>query len=712
MVDFLSLTSKLKSLDIAGFKKKILGSEPIGDGIRSSYRIMSIAGETVALSETGLDPTEKVFHNKADFERLYVPEDLKDHQSELEELLIRMFPLTSVQSKQEILPPDDESEFNLVRESLYYRLSLLRDEILNDTSNSVDIREKLSRFDRLNKLIDSLESKFQKKRTQSYVAIVTTSSLSETQDPKLEMDDETVDDLLRKFGLLLLQSQHQLPGFKFPVSPNPIVRQVQSVLLADEEGFLDEVEKQGPIQQSIQDILDPDEKEKRILQSLKTIIKTKLEPLLESIQLDHAGGLDLSIDDESVPFEESLEGLLQTLFGLINELEENMNQATQVQDQMEAFIETVSQDKKECERQLALLQGELAKATKGAGDATSRQTSDRKAFEAGALKLRKEIDDKTAQLRMLQEQLTTSQEQLRLKETAAEAVATLTPEVERLREDIKVKERTIQALEAKDTELEPLRLRIADLEAKETLSKEEEKTLALTETQLQSVSEEKEKLEEQLRDYSETLDQLQTLVNRIPGPPPQQGLSPFEVLKQRIVSALPSTYLVPSILEIESDQTTYTCKFLEALLQLIQSYLDTQEGQELEGRLTEQLDSLQEGKSRDFLANTLLSILHYAKGDQSTDINTASVSLFSGQPQLKDLTTAADLVFFKGQSDLREKIQPFTVRLAGKDLPSYPVSFFLYLLALRDWVNCIDLSSRPGKCPIPERLQRPTLKCL
>ena len=707
MVDFASLASKLKSLSIKGIKKKI--SEPIGDGIRSSYKIISIAGETLALSETGIDPTEKVFHNKADFQRLYVPEELKEHQSDLEEILIRMFPLTSLQSKQDVLPPEDEEEFNLVRESLYYRASLLRDEILKDNSNSVDIREKLSRFDRLNKLIDSLESKFKKKRTQTYFAITTASNAPPTPDPKIEMNDETVDDLLRKFGLLLLQSQHQLPGFKFPVSPNQIVRQVQSTLLADEEGFLTEVKKEGEVQQSIQDVLDPDEKEKRILHLLQTTIKTKLDPLLQSIQLDHAGGLDLSIDDESVPFEESLEGLLQTLFRLINELEENMNQASQVQDQMEAFIEQVVQQKKECEGQLAILQGELAKATKGVGDATSRSTSDRKAFEAGALKLRKEIDDKTAQIQMLKEQLATIQEQLRLKETAVEAVATLTPEVERLREDIKTKEKTIADLQAKDTEIEPLRLRIAELEGKESLTKEEQKSLALAETQLQTVSEQKEKLEEQLRDYSENLDQLQELAARIPGPPLPEGSSPFEILKQRIVSALPSLYLVPSILEIESDQTTYTCKFLEALLQLIQTYLDTKEGQDLESRLNQQLDILHEGKTRDLLAKTLLIFIQYAKGEE--EIQESTLSSFSGNEQLKELETTADIVFFKDQPDLREKVQPLNVRLAGNDLPSYPVFFFLYLLALRDWVNCIDLSSRPGKCPIPERLQRPTLKC-
>lgn len=717
MVDFTSLLTKLKSLDI-DIKQKVQGlkqklSEPIGDGIRSSYSIISIAGETLALSETGLDPTEKTFHNKDDFKRLYVPENIQNDQSALEEILLRMFPLTSAQSqeKQEnIYPPEDEEEFTLVRESLHYRISLLRDEILKDTSNSVDIREKLSRFDRLNKLIDSLESKFKKNKTKTYFAITTMSDATPTQEPKIEMDDDTVDDLLRKFGLILLQSQHQLPGFRFPVSPGQIVRQVQSTLLPDEEEFIEEATKEGPVQQSISDVLDPNEKEKRILNTLKTAIKTKLEPLLESIQFDHASDLDLSIDDEDKPFEESLEGLLQTLFRLINELEDDMTSASELQDTMDSFIETLTNEKKDCQRQLALLQAELAKTQKSEGEGKSKETSDRKAFEAGAKKLRKEIDDKTAQIRILQDQLTKSKEQLVQQEGAAQAVGTLTPEIERLRNELTAKDKTIAELEAKESELEPLRQRINELEGKETLTAKEQQSLALAETQVERLSQEKTTLEGQLQEFSDQFEELQGLVDRIPSSLPKEGISPFEVLKQRIYTALPSAFRIPSILEIESDQKTYTCKFLEALLQIVQRYLDSADGQELEGRLTEQLDDLYTSSPIHGVVNTLLLSLNYANATSTSEVDFGTLA---ENQQLKDadLSTKADGVFFGAQEELRDVVQPLSVRLAGNGLPSYPVLFLAYLLALRDWVNCIDLSSRPGKCPIPERLLRPTLKC-
>lgn len=707
MVDLTSLTSKLKSLRIDDIKKKL--AEPIGDGIRSSYKVISIAGETLALSETGIEPTEKVFHNKADFERLYVPEDIKDHQQDLEEILIRMFPLTSAQSKQDVLPPEDEEEFNLVRQSLYYRIALLRDEILKDSSNSVDIREKLSRFDRLNKLLDSLESKFQKKRTQTYFPIVTASSAPPSAEPKIDMNDETINDLLRKFGLILLQSQHQLPGFKFPVSPNQIVRQVQSTSLADEEGFLTEVAKEGPIQESIGDILKPDEKEKRLLKSLHDALLKKLEPLLESISEENAASLDTDLFDESKPFEESVGKFLESLFTVLAQFEDDVRQARELQEQMDAILDATTAEKENCQRELAALQAKFAKAEQKAGEASSQQTLDRKAFEAGALKLRKQIDDKTAQIQVLEGRISEIQEALRKKEAAAEAVGALTPELERLREDVKVKAQTIVDLQAKEAELEPLRARIAELEGKEVLTKDEEKSLAATQAQLEQLSQEKVKLEEQLADYTENLDQLQALVTRIPGPPPTEGASVFDILKQRILSLLPAAHLIPTLLEIESEQKTYTCKFLETLLQLFQNYFDSEDGLDLQNRLTEQLDILHEGTTRAALAKAILSYLDYATGKTNDDFKSSELPLAENQI-LKDLTTRADVVFFKGQEDLREKVQELNVRLAGKDLPSYPTFFFLYLLALRDWVNCIDLSSRPGQCPIPERLQR-TLKC-
>lgn len=713
MVDLPSLTAKLKSLTLEGIRKKMV--EPIGDGKRSSNQIISIAGETLALSSTGIDPTEKTYHNKDDFERLYVPEGIKEHQQDLEEIFLRMFPLSGMQSKREVLPPEDEDEFDLVRQSLYYRLELLRDEILKDTSNTVDVREKLSRFDRLNKLVDSLESNFQKKRTQTYVAVVTSSSAPETKEPKLDMNDETVDDLLRKFGLILLQSQHQLPGFKFPVSPNQIVREVQSTQLDDEEAFLTEIGKEGPVQESIEDVLKPDAKEKRLLSSIREALAEKIYPMLTSGDEELYSRINLDIFEEEKPFNVSLVEFAESFFSILKGLESDMDSATKIMNKMDNILDSLKKDKERCEQELAALQANFATVSKTAGEATSKQSSDRIAFEAGAKKMGKQIEDKTAQIHLLEQQMAKLQEELRKKEAATEVVGAITPELERLREEVKTKNDTIRALEAKDAELEPLRARIAELEGQETLSKEEQQTLATTQAQLEAVSAEKQRLEEQLAEYTENLQELETLVKRIPGPKPADDASPFDILRQRILAALPSAHLIPSILEVESHQKTYTCNFLKTLLQLVEQYFDSAEGQELQNRLTEQLDALHDGKvwNRNTIAKRIYELLKYSEGHAfgpSYFESDAMFKPFVNHAGLKDLGTMADRVFFTEQETLRSEVQPLNVLLTGKDLPSYPVCFFLYLLALRDWVNCIDLSSRPAACPIPERLQR-TVKC-
>jgi hypothetical protein len=79
---------------------------------------------------------------------------------------------------------------------------------------------------------------------------------------------------------------------------------------------------------------------------------------------------------------------------------------------------------------------------------------------------------------------------------------------------------------------------------------------------------------------------------------------------------------------------------------------------------------------------------------------------------LKTISAQAETVFLEGQpEEVATQIQSFTKVLDQKDLPSYSVLFLLYLLALRDWVNCIEINSKPLECPqIPPRLQR-TVKC-
>jgi hypothetical protein len=134
-------------------------------GDRSNYKIVSIAGETVALGATGLKSDEKVLHDNIDFEKLYVPKDLLDKQEGIQEIFIRMFTLSGGIAKKEIIPPKDDADYDLVIKSLQHRLEILQQEVVDSDGVSMDAREKLNHFYRLKRLIESL----MKQHKQGYI---------------------------------------------------------------------------------------------------------------------------------------------------------------------------------------------------------------------------------------------------------------------------------------------------------------------------------------------------------------------------------------------------------------------------------------------------------------------------------------------------------------------------------------------------------------
>lgn len=729
MVDLSSLKAKLKQLSVEASSS--LG-KPVGDGKKSSYLIFSVAGETVALGETGLVPTEKAFHSKGDFERLYVPASLKSQQPALEELYIRMFPLTASQSKKEVLPPEDEEEFNVLRESLQYRLELLRAEILDDTSDGVEIREKLSRFDRLSKLIESLETNFRKKRRQTYVAVVTSSSAPPSKEPKIPMSDEEIDDLLRRFGLILLQSQHQLPGFKFPFSPNQIVRQVQSTQLEDEEGFIDEAKKEGEIPKSIGDVLDPDEKEKRLLETLSSTLETLIGSLGEQVSAEAIGKLDIVLEGKS--FEQGISDLLKSLFDLVEEYEGTSDQASRIIETMESKITDLEQEKEDCQQKLLELTTGVTEETNETEGKNDDDNEELEHIREQKAELEEQLQTFLGQIRSLKQNVLEQQTKNLQHEEAVRKLGIVGSELESLRTESAKKDTIITGLREKEEELDTLRSQVATLEEKDRLSKEEKRTLTEKSAQLDRVSSEKQDLEQRLADYQENLDELQTLVSNIPLPE-SAGVgsnSPFDQLKRRIMSLIPVRVVdegatfpknilslpiltVPSTLSVKASRNTYFCDFLNALSQLVSKYFDSEQGQTLQTQLTQALDQYNELSIPVRTAEVIQKTLLYAAGktEEPTDeLNIDDMNELSEIETLKTIAAQAETVFLEGQpEEVATQIQSFTKVLDQKDLPSYSVLFLLYLLALRDWVNCIEINSKPLECPqIPPRLQR-TVKC-
>ena len=730
MVDLSSLQTKLKNLSVKGssFLKK-----PIGDGKKSSYLIFSVAGETVALGETGLVPTEKALHNKADFERLYIPASLKSQQTTLEELYIRMFPLTASQSKRDILPPDDPEEFDLLRESLEYRLELLRNEILNDTSDGVEIREKLSRFDRLSKLIESLESNYRKKRRQVYVAVVTSSSAPVSKEPKIPMSNEDIDELLRRFGLILLQSQHQLPGFKFPVSPNQIVREVQSTQLDDEEGFLEEVKKEGEIPTSIEDVLLPDQKEKRLLDTLEDKLNELIGSLGDGILPEDIGKLEIDLSGKS--FEEGITDLLKSLFDLVKDYEETKNQSDAITQNMEDEITRLEEERDDCQQKLLKLTTGVEDEANTNEDAEEDDSQELERIRQQKVKLEEQLETFLAQIRTLKQSLLDQQTHQLQKEEAVRKLGIVGSELEALRADTAKKETIIAGLREKETQLDTLRNQVARLEEQDRLSKAEAKTLQEKSSELDRIRTEKQTLEEQLADYQDNINEIQSLVSTIPLPEPLSNSNrntPFDQLKRKIMSLIPVRVVhdeepfpknilslpvltLPSLLSAKASRNTRFCEFLNALSQLVSNYFDSQQGQALEKQMIVALNSYGEMSIPSRIAQIIQKALLYAAGEieePTNELNVDDLQDLSEVDSLKGLTPQAEALLLEGQPEtVVAQIQSFTKVLDQKNLPSYSVLFLLYLLALRDWVNCIQINSKPLECPqIPPRLQR-TVKC-
>jgi hypothetical protein len=737
MVDLSSLKSKLKGLTVEATASL---SKTVGDGKKSSYVIFSVAGETVALGETGLIPTEKAFHNKADFERLYVPASLKDQQPALEELYIRMFPLTASQSKKEVLPPDDADEFELLRESLHYRLELLRAEILEDTTDGVEIREKLHRFDRLSKLIESLEKNFRKKHTQDYVAVVASSTAPPTKEPKIPLSPDDVDELLRRFGLILLQSQHQLPGFKFPVSPNQIVREVQSSQIDDEEGFLEEVKKEGEIPRSIDDVLDPSQKEKHLLESLSTTLETLIGNLGEQVSGKAITKLDIVTSGKT--FEQGLTDLLTSLFNLLEEYEGTNDEASKVIDNMLHEIADLEKERDDCKQKLL----KLTTGVENEGDNEAKESDENESEEIESIRLQKkeleaQLENFLGQIQSLKQMILDKQTANVQREEAVRKLGIVGSELEALKVESGKKDKVIAGLKEKEAQLESLQAQVTALEEKDRLSKDEKRVLQQKTADLDRVSAEKLELEEKLRDYDESLNELQALVSGIPLPEANAEKTPFEQLKSRILTLIPVKVVdegeeeeadspapkknilslpiltLPSILSVKASRNSYFCDFLNNLSKLVSKYFDSEQGQVLQEKLTTALDeyNFESSSIPASTAELIQKALLYSAGVIQEPTNELTLGDFEDLSEitiLKSIAPQAETVFLEGQSEeVATQIQSFTKVLDQKNLPPYPVLFLLYLLALRDWVNCVEINSKPVECPqIPPRLQR-TVKC-
>jgi hypothetical protein len=435
---------------------------------------------------------------------------------------------------------------------------------------------------------------------------------------------------------------------------------------------------------------------------------------------------------EGKSFEQGISDLLKSLFDLVEDYEGTNDQASRIIESMESKITALEQEKEDCQQKLLELTtgvSEEKNETEGKND-----DGELERIREQKAELEEQLQTFLGQIRSLKQSVLEQQTKNLQHEEAIRKLGIVGSELESLRTESAKKDKIISGLREKEEQLDTLRSQVASLEEKDRLSKEEQRTLTEKSAQLDRVSSEKQDLEQRLADYQENLDELQTLVSSIPLPE-SAGVgsnSPFDQLKRRIMSLIPVRVVdegvsfpknilslpiltVPSTLSVKASRNAYFCDFLNALSQLVSKYFDSEQGQALQTQLTQALDQYNELSIPVRTAEVIQKTLLYAAGkmEEPTDeLNVDDMNELSEIETLKTIAAEAESIFLEGQpEEVAAQIQSFNKVLNQKDLPSYSVLFLLYLLALRDWVNCIEINSKPLECPqIPPRLQR-TVKC-
>ncbi len=766
--------------------KKVLGIKS-KEAMRSAgfaNKILYIAGEAVSLERTGLLQDEPALHGTKDFDRLYIPQKFEDQSEKLKEILACMFPMSGAKFKNDdgIKPPKIKEEFDMMKTSLLHRLMILAKE-LSDASeeDTLETREKLNHYYRLTRLIDQLDQKFVKGQGADCKPDELESLKPKEGEKKLSIDEALAQELLQKFGLVLLQAQYQRPGFKFPFSPRDMVLTIRSVRVDPKKLLTDLQSENLPIRPSIADVVDPKEKEKRILKTVtdyveKLVRETILPGMGPSFSLEETLGVDMNSETS----ETLLKKLITSLFRRVKECEEHEEESTRILNGMERRIQTLKRQRDEVQTNLTRATAERNSLTTAVGQRDSAATANQAALTAAQEKVRTLEEAKASLL----SQLTAAQRERATQETtvaqAAETQQRLreaADQVTALQTQLSKQEKLQLDLEEKEEKLVALQSKIRDLEQFETLSREQKRALAAAQTALSTVSSEKEASEEKLMNYDAKLNEILASVEALKR---KQGLqpnvlTPIEELSQQIqttlrtlgrpprareasegkndetvISSLSSDVkslfpdnediAVPDILELKAEFVKEICSFISTLTTMFEKARERELGSILPQLSTAILDSLYKETLPD-LGLTSETNLQYGFNKQparvalllqyalvygnSTEgefegkeyrsfyerISTLIESLFSRDETIRQRLRASAL---ESEDITQDVLTQFESRLASTGYTGpYEVLFFLYALALRDFLNCLDNVTKPVECPtIPPILERKEVKAM
>jgi DNA repair exonuclease SbcCD ATPase subunit len=411
-------------------------------------QIVNILGEQVAFEPTGLPSSEKTI---VQFDQKYKYPGMTDAEALVVKKLFRtLFSGSSafLPAKQTPSPPCSEKEKEILLQSLQHRFGSLRNELIAERqsqSDSLRLRQIMDHLERLKEYIDFTQ---------------TTTSCQELDEDILaqslgDLTDEQIQQLLKQFVFFLLQGQHPLPTFTGR-DPNPkgFVARLERKPITDFDVFLDEYkQKKYPIAPRLSKVLEATGLD---LQAVQSQIDAAVENKLKSILV-----LISDVIDRSDPFwknldKNNLEAVVQRLLETIESLKSDLEECEKEYQNAEGAMidlhnqkDQLEQEKEALQQKLQILEFEFNTFKKTAiVDGIPKEDVD--AIKAEAERQIAEIKKRLEDANLI------------FNKRADEYLDMLTQK-ERLRYEVREKQKQLDAFAGKEEELVSLRETVASL---------------------------------------------------------------------------------------------------------------------------------------------------------------------------------------------------------------------------------------------------------
>ena len=447
-------------------------------------QIVNVLGEQVSLGPTGFSSAEKFLVNVS--EKYRSPEMSDTDEVVLKKVLRTLFSASSafLPGKNNPVPPCSDKEKELLMNSLRYRFSLLRNELIAERksqSDSLRLRQILDHIQRLKEYIDFAESVKECKEVDEDILGEMLGKLTE----------EELLDLLRQFVFFILQGQNPLKEFRGrDPSPKGFVARLSRNPIPNFEEFLTKYrEKKYPVPLTIERVLESTkldldamkkgvddalgEKIKTIITLIRNVIPPEA-PLWENPIWDLETPDIVGIVDELLSFVKGLQDEIKELEGKNEDCLRDIQSLTEAQEILLAEQEGFK-------NQITLLNTEIQRLSVApvAAEEKAEIESDAK---AQIQRLETQIESLQEQMRELGNQIEeknrtirTQAQQLSEKETQLGSLRGSQEELERLRQSHTSLQEQLTAAQNRVRECEEVEARVRVLE-RQVQTKEDELT--------------------------------------------------------------------------------------------------------------------------------------------------------------------------------------------------------------------------------------------